>query len=123
MTKTNAKGGASGRASMAGGSSSTRAKRRRRSRHRESTIVIIDRLLANNVSITINGETKRLPVAEAIVLQLLQKAMAGSARAWRALMKYRDFASRRSEKTVAFSFVDSNYTTAFANSLQEDENG
>ena len=77
MTKTNAKGGASRRASLAGGSSNTRAKRRRRSQHCESTIAIIDRLLANNVSITINGETKRLPVAEAIVLQLLQKAMAG----------------------------------------------
>ncbi len=123
MTKSNAEGSTSRRASLAGGSSSTRAKRRRQSQHRESTIATIDRLLANNVSITINGETKRLPVAEAIVLQLLQKAMAGSARAWRALMKYRDFANRRSEKTVAFSFVDSNYTTAFANSLREDENG
>ena len=38
-------------------------------------------------------------------------------------MKYRDFANRRSEKTVAFSFVDNDYTTAFANSLREDENG
>ncbi len=123
MTMTNAKGGASRRASLAGGSSNTRAKRRRRSQHCESTIAIIDRLLANNVSITINSETRRLPVAEAIVLQLLQKAMAGNARAWRALMKYRDFANRRSEKTVAFSFVDNDYTTAFANSLREDENG
>jgi hypothetical protein len=123
MAKTNAKGGASGRASKVRGAPKPRAKRHGSARSSESTIAIIDRLLATRVPIKVNGKVTRIPAAEAIVLQLLQKAMAGSGRAWRPLLKYRDFASRRSDKAIAFSFVDSDYTAAFANSLRKDENG
>ncbi len=123
MAKTNVKGGASGRASKLGGALKTRGKRHRGAKRSESTIAVIDRLLANRVPIRVNGKVTRIPAAEAIVLQLLQKVMAGSNRAWRLLLKYRDFASRCSDKSIEFSFVDSDYTTAFANSLRKDENG
>jgi hypothetical protein len=99
-----------------------RRRRRRRSNRRESTIVIIDRLLAGRVPITINGETTKVPAAQAIVLQLLKKGMAGSARAWRALLKYKDFANRRCEKRLEVAFVDGDYTRAFANSSRSAEN-
>ena len=90
---------------------------RRRSRP-ESTIAIIDRLLADRAPVKIQGETTTVPAAEAIVLQLLQKALSGNARAWRALQRYQDFASSRSAKGVAFAFIDTDYTAAFASSLQ-----
>lgn len=101
----------------------TRKHRRRRCNRRESTIAIIDRLLASYVPITISGEATQIPAAEAIVLQLLKKGMSGSARAWRALLRYQDFASRRSKKRLEVAFVDTDYTAAFANSLRRDEHG
>ena len=101
----------------------TRARRRRRSKRPESTSAIMDRLLASPVSVTIYGETTQVSAEKAIILQLLQKAMAGSARACRALLKYQEFAHRRSKKVVEVTFVDSDYTTAFANLLGRDGNG
>jgi hypothetical protein len=83
----------------------------------------MDRLLATPVSITINGETTRVSADEAIFLQLLQNAISGNVRAWRALLKYEKFAHRRSEKALEVTFVDSDYTTAFANFLGRDGNG
>jgi hypothetical protein len=96
-----------------------RKRQNRRPRGRpESTIAIIDRLLADRAPVKIQGETTTVPAAEAIVLQLLQKALSGNARAWRALQRYQDFASSRSAKGVAFAFIDTDYTAAFASSLQ-----
>jgi hypothetical protein len=100
-----------------------RKHRRRRCNRRESTIAIIDRLLAGYVPITINGEMTQVPAAKAIVLQLLKKGMSGSVRAWRALLRYQDFASRRSEKRLEVAFIDTDYTAAFANSLRRDQHG
>ncbi|PNG24177.1 hypothetical protein CR492_20155 [Methylocella silvestris] len=76
--------------------------------------------MAKRVPVKINGETAMVPAAEAIVLQLLQKALSGNGRAWRALLRYRDFASRRSSKKREVTFVDTDYTAAFANSLRKD---
>ena len=121
MTKADANARAARYASTVDVAPTTR--RGRRSKRDESTITIIDRLLARPVPITINGLTKRVPTGVAIVLQLLQKSMAGSGRASRALLKYRDFAASRSDKVIEITYLDSDYTRAFANSLSEDENG
>ena len=121
MTKSNAEDGGSGRVSLDGGPSSTRAKRRRRSHYRESTIAIIDRLLANKVPITINGETMQVPAFKAIILQLLQKAVSGNRRALRALLRYKKFANRGAGKAREITFTDSEYTAAFADSLRKAE--
>ncbi|WP_432431230.1 DUF5681 domain-containing protein [Methylocella silvestris] len=100
--------------------SQARRRRQKPSNRRESTLAILDRLLAKRVPVKINGETAMVPAAEAIVLQLLQKALSGNGRAWRALLRYRDFASRRSSKKREVTFVDTDYTAAFANSLRKD---
>ena len=88
--------------------------RRRRSKPPESTVATIDRLLAAPVPITFSGETKRVPAIEAIVLQLLQKEMAGNARAARTLLKYREFAAQNDEKQREVIFVESDYTKALS---------
>ena len=88
--------------------------RRRRSKPPESTVAMIDRLLAAPVSIIVNGETERVPAIEAIVLQLLQKEMAGNARAARTLLKYREFAAQNGEKQLEVIFVESDYTKALS---------
>lgn len=121
MAKINANAPRSNMSSKVDLARQTRARRRRN--RRESTIAIIDRLLAGYVPITINGETTRVPAAQAIILQLLKKAMSGSARAWRALLRYQDFASRHAAKRLDVAFVDDDYTMAFANSLPKAENG
>jgi len=123
MAKTNANAPRSNMSSKLDVARQTRARRRQRSNRRESTIVMIDRLLAGHVAITINGETTKVPAAEAIILQLLKKATAGSARAWRALLNYKDFANRRCENRLEVAFVDDDYTRAFANSSRSAESG
>jgi Family of unknown function (DUF5681) len=51
----------------------------------------MERLFARRVSMSVSGQAKRVSALEAIVLQLMQKAMSGSARAWRALLKYQEY--------------------------------
>jgi hypothetical protein len=80
----------------------------------ESTVAIIDRLLLAPVKIVLNGEPRKVSALEAIVFQLLQKAMSGKGRAYRALLKYQEFASLNLEKRLELTFVDSEYTRAFA---------
>jgi len=90
--------------------------RRRRPARRESTLEIMDRLLTRRVSISLSGQARRVSVSEAIVLQLMQKAMSGNARACRALFKYQEFANSRSDKSKELRFVESDYTRAVASS-------
>lgn len=89
--------------------------RRRRARlPTESTVAMIDRLLAAPVQITINGEANKVSALEAIVFQLLQKEMAGNQQAARTLLKYREFASRNTKKKLEITFVDNPYTNALS---------
>jgi hypothetical protein len=78
--------------------------RRRKPKRPESTVAIIDRLLLAPVQITLNGETKKVSALEAIVFQLLQKAMSGSGRAFRALLRYQEFASHNLEKKLELTY-------------------
>ena len=54
------------------------------------------------------------PAIEAIMLQLMQKEMAGNARAARTLLKYREFATQNGEKQLEVIFVESDYTKALS---------
>lgn len=74
----------------------------------------MERLLVAPVRLTIDGEPKQVPVLEAIVLQLLQKAMAGNMRAARVLKKYKEFARQNMERKLDLSFVENTYTRALA---------
>jgi hypothetical protein len=101
----------------------TRGRRRRRSVRQESTLEIMERLLTRRVSISVSGQAKRVSASEAIVLQLMQKAMSGNPRAWRALLKYQEFANSRSDKSTELRFVESDYTQAVAKSSSKSADG
>jgi hypothetical protein len=75
---------------------------------------MIDRLLLAPMQITVNGEASKVSTLEAIVFQILQKAMSGSARAFRILLQYQEFANENLEKKLVVTFLDSDYTQAFA---------
>ena len=83
----------------------------------------MERLFTRRVSISVGGRATRVPAAKAIVLQLMQKAMSGNARAWRTLLKYKEFAERRSDKSTELQFVESDYTRAVANSSSSSDDG
>ena len=95
--------------------------RRRKYKAFESTVATIDRLLLTPVQISLSGETRKVPALEAIICQLLQKAISGSARASRVLLKYQEFASQHGEKKLELTFVDSAYTRALATQPVSDD--
>jgi Family of unknown function (DUF5681) len=80
----------------------------------ETTLAMIDRLLVTTVPIALNGHRRRVTALEAILYQLLQKAMAGESRAYRTLLKYQEFASQNSKRKLELTFVESEYTRALA---------
>jgi hypothetical protein len=90
-------------------------RRRRKANRLESTVAVIDSLLLAPVQITFNGQATNVSALEAIMCQLLQKALSGSGRAFQVLLKYQEFASRHGEKKLELTFVDSEYTRTFAN--------
>jgi hypothetical protein len=84
---------------------------RNRGRKRaESLATTIDKLLLAAVPVTLNGEATKVPTIEAIMHQLLRKAMDGSNRAHHVLLKYREFANQHLEKKLSVTFVDSDDT-------------
>jgi hypothetical protein len=115
-------GKANGKPKMKRQNGHAKVRRKRRGRQ-ESTLEIMERLLTRRVAISVRGEPKRVYVTEAIVLQIMQKAMAGNARAWRAFLRYRDFSNRQSAKALELKFVESDYTRAFASSFPSSDNG
>jgi hypothetical protein len=80
----------------------------------ESAVATVDRLLLATVAITLNGEPTRVTTLEAIMYQLLHKAMSGNATALRVLLKYKQFASQNMQKRVDLSYVENAYTEAVA---------
>jgi hypothetical protein len=83
----------------------------------------MERFLTRRVSISVNGEAKQVSAIEAIVFQLMQKEMAGDARAGRILLKYMEFANRSSNKSTELQFVESDYTRAVAKSRSRSDDG
>jgi hypothetical protein len=83
-------------------SASSRVKPRR-----ESTITILMRLLLTPVPSIANGKRPAVPPLEAIVIQLLRKALEGNARSVRALERYKQLASQSITGGLTVEFVDS----------------
>ena len=95
------------RTSTKAGSKPRPAKRsRRRSDRSQSTLEIIEWLLGRPVSISVNAEQTKASALQAIMLQLVQKVLAGSMRASRTYLQYQEFAARRSTKTTELQFDD-----------------
>ena len=95
------------RASIKAESKPRPAKRlRRRLRRSQSTLEVVEALLGRSVSISVNGEQTQASALQAIMLQLVQKVLAGSTRASRTYLQYQEFAARRSTKTTELQFDD-----------------
>ena len=99
---------------VARGARLAKGRRRRQPARQEGTLNIMGRLLTRRVSISVSGKPKQVSAVEAIVLQLMQKAMSGNARAGRALLKYQAFSNSRSAGSLEVRFVDNDYTWAVA---------
>jgi hypothetical protein len=80
----------------------------------ESPLEVIERLLHKPVDTVKDGQPTKMSALEAIVLQLLQKSLAGDKRADRALQRFSDFADRNTVTELELVFVDNDYTRAFA---------
>jgi len=105
------------------GARRAKGRRRRRPARQESTLDIVDRLLARRVSIRMNGQAKQVSASDAIVLQLTQKVMSGNVRACLALLKYQEFANSRAARSTEVRFVESDYTRAVAKSPSRSGDG
>lgn len=90
------------------------APRRRKNRTFDGALAVIDRLLVALVPISLNGESRRVEALHAIVTQLVAKAISGDTRAYRALLKYQEFASVHGAKKLELTFVENEYTRALA---------
>jgi Family of unknown function (DUF5681) len=99
------------------------ARRRQGSARRESVLIFLDRLLTSPVSITVSGKLKQVTAVEAIVLQLLQKAMSGNLRACRVLSKYQECANRHLNNSLELIFAESDYTKALAAFTSKTDDG
>jgi hypothetical protein len=96
---------------------------RRYPAHSKSTVEMIDRLFLKPVTITENGEEKKVSTLEAIFLQLWHKEIAGDRRASDVRLKYETFARANSEIKVEIIFIDNAYTRALANGLPTGSTG
>ena len=103
-----------------------RARKRRGRRRREvseTTPTLLDQLLLRPRSMTLNGEKMQLATIKVILLQLLQKDMAGSRRARNILLKYREFAGRTEGQKFEIRFAESETARATAELESGGENG
>jgi Family of unknown function (DUF5681) len=89
----------------------------------KSTVEMIDRLFLKPVTITENGEEKKVSTLEAIFMQLWHKEIAGDRRASDVRLKYETFARANSEIKVEMIFIDNAYTRALANGLPTGSTG
>ncbi len=88
--------------------------RPRKKARRTSTLEILDGLLAQRKTVSVNDEAVELSAIQEIMLHLVQKSTAGSARASRALLKFQAFAEKRAAKSTQIKFVESEYTRSFS---------
>lgn len=96
---------------------------RKRPPRPSGTVEIIDRLFQRPVEVKINGEIRKVPTLEAIVMQLLLKESTGNHRATRARLKYQEFAIQQSTRATTVEFADNDYTRAVASAAPIKEDG
>ena len=97
---------------------------RRHSTGKPNPLELLERKLAERITITItsNGEDRKVSKLEAILWQLYMKMLSGDRRALVVLMKYEKFGALNSKKAVEFVFVEDDYTQAFADRAPKDDN-
>ena len=100
-----------------GGTSQMRRRRRGADRPKDTAAILSDLLLAR-VKITINGKQSSRAVLEAILLQLLQRALSGDTPATRLLLRYQNLMPPTLRPKFTVAFIDSAYTGSLANGLE-----
>ena len=103
-----------GRSANPGGRSSPRS---------ISRAEMIDTLLLTIAKITVNGDSKRVAVLEAILLQLWNKGIAGDHRARAVFFRWLELAPEVAEGKVQITFADSEYTRAFTAQSSAESSG
>jgi hypothetical protein len=91
-------------------------KRRYRART-YNTVEMIDQLFQSPIEIAISGELNKVSTLEAIILQLWLKEVSGNRAALNTRLKYQEFSIQTSERKVQITFVDSDYTQALAEGM------
>jgi hypothetical protein len=100
-----------------------RARRRRRAGCRpglQTTLALLDQHLLQIRRMKLNGEEMKMPTIKVIMMQLLQKELAGSRRARNALLKYKELASVHDERELEVQFADGE---AAAETAEETKSG
>ncbi|HEY4285091.1 MAG TPA: DUF5681 domain-containing protein [Chthoniobacterales bacterium] len=67
---------------------------------------IMNRLLLEEVDLTIGGVTRRVTALEAIMMQLFHQQMAGNTRAYALLTQFRRFLPRNESVEIEFETAD-----------------
>ena len=81
----------------------------------------MERLLTSPVLITVGGTATRVTALEAIILQVMQKAMAGNGRAFRMLADYQELASKRAGSPTPLRFVENDYARMVTKDLSRSD--
>ncbi len=84
-----------------------RGAKRARKRRKPSLKATLHARLFERIPVTINGGPGYATVLEAVMLQLLQKAATGDARARHLLLRYQEFSARAAKPRREIVFVDS----------------
>ena len=87
----------------------------------ESPLAVVERAMLRPIDTVKDGSPTKMPVLEAIILQLLQLSLKGDGKAERALQEFAEFAERNSAPQYEIVFVDNAYTEAFAASQDGDQ--
>jgi hypothetical protein len=94
----------------------------RNTARKPNPLELLERKLAERITITSKGEDRKVSKLEAILLQLYTKMLSGDRRALAVLTKYEKFGALNSKKAVEFVFVENDYTQAFADRAPKDDN-
>lgn len=77
----------------------------------ESTATLIERIMAEPIETTLNGESSSLTVFDAMILKLIQKCAGGSVQACAALLQL-EIAGGKPDQSLNIEFVDSDDAVA-----------
>src|ERR1700676_1995021 len=84
---------------------------------------MIDKSLLTMVTITVNGDSKRVAVLEVILEQLWNKGISGDLRAMAVYFRWLELAPEVAEGKVRITFADSEYTRTFTAQASAESSG
>lgn len=100
-----------------------RKRRRKKAKAPEGDREVLDRLLRSSVTVTFNGEKKRVPAIEAIVVQLQRQEISGNPRASQLLLDVRKLARQHEGMKLQIVFVENQTDAPDSTTSTESERG